>query len=75
MVDPFNGSRIGSHTILKCGFGSKSIPKASSWGESCLPLLYSIVALFLADVGLEFFSTDILAFNLCYQYLMYFANN
>ena len=41
---PFNGSRIGSDTILKCGFGPNSTPKASSQDEGCLPLLYSIVA-------------------------------
>ena len=32
----FNGFRIGSDTILKCGFESNSTLKASSQGEGCI---------------------------------------
>ena len=52
---PFNGSRICFDTILECGSELSLTPKASSKGEDCLSLMYSILALSLADVGLGFF--------------------
>ena len=57
--DPFNGSKIGSDTILECGFGPNSTPKASSKGEGCPPLIYSILTLSLVNVRLVFFPIPI----------------
>ena len=52
---PFNGSKVGSDTILECGFEPNSTPKASSWDEDYPPLIYSIFILSLANVVLGFF--------------------
>ena len=41
--------------VLECGFWPNSTPKASSEGEGCPPLIYFILTLSLADVGLQFF--------------------
>ena len=59
-VTLFDESWIGFDTILKCGFEPNSILKANySWGKGCLPLIYSILALSLADVRLKFFPIQI----------------
>ena len=44
-------SRLTSYDV----FGSNSTPKVNSWDEGCPPLIYSILTLSLADVGLGFF--------------------
>ncbi|KAH1259669.1 hypothetical protein GmHk_02G002996 [Glycine max] len=60
---------IGSHTLLEHRFGPNSIPKVSSWGEGCLPLIYSILALSLADMGLRVGGTGNERFELSQQFL------
>ena len=55
MDGPFNGSRIDFDTILECGFGPNSTPKASSKNEGYPSLIYFILALSLANVGFGFF--------------------
>jgi len=41
--------------FLECEFESNSTPKASSRGEGCPSLIYSNLALFIADARLGFF--------------------
>lgn len=42
---------------------SNSTSKASSWCENCLPIIYSILIIFLTDVRLEFFLIHLLKYN------------
>lgn len=42
--------------FIECEFRLNSTPNASSRGEGCPLLIYSDLTLFLADVGLDFFS-------------------
>uniref|UniRef100_K7MNA6 Uncharacterized protein n=1 Tax=Glycine max TaxID=3847 RepID=K7MNA6_SOYBN len=60
---------IGSHTLLGHEFGTNSIPEANSWGKHCLPLIYSILALSLADVGFRVGGTGNERFELSQHFL------
>ena len=46
--------------MLECEFGRNSTPKTSSKSEGCPPLIYSILALSLANVRLGFSRTYML---------------